>query len=142
MGNSSSHVVQYKGVIMRSVIYGTLITVFLANAGTVQGANDLDGKAVLCSTWSKISNSVYGLVFEAGKVTRWQTKGYSKAWGFSPRKYDLKGSTEVTWFNFRPFYLNRKTLQTDDAQCKISSKKEIFQKLDEIIATAKKKNKL
>ena len=127
---------------MRSVIYGTLITVFLASAGTVQAANDLDGKAVLCSTWSKIPNPVYGLVFEAGKITRWQTKGYSKAWAFTPRKYDLKGSTEVTWFNSRPLYLNRKTLQTGDAQCKISSKKEIFLKLDEIIADAKKKNKI
>jgi hypothetical protein len=37
---------------------------------------------------------------------------------------------------------NRETLKIGYDQCSISSKTEIFQKLDEIIATAKKKNKL
>ena len=44
-------------------------------------------------------------------------------------------------------HLNRETLKIHSRnivslQCKISSKKEIFLKLDEIIADAKKKNKL
>ncbi len=34
-----------RGLIMRSVFYGVLLTVFVACAGSVQAANDLDGKA-------------------------------------------------------------------------------------------------
>ena len=50
---------------MRSVIYGALITTFLASAGTVQAANELDGKALLCIS----GNSTHphcGLVFDKG----------------------------------------------------------------------------
>ena len=50
---------------MRSVIYGAIITVFLASAGTVQAANELDGKALLCTSIHK-TYPVYGLVFDKG----------------------------------------------------------------------------
>ena len=50
---------------MRSVIYGTLITVFLVTAGTVQAANDLDGKALLC-----VGTDRYGITFTDGKATK------------------------------------------------------------------------
>ncbi|MGY8993740.1 MAG: hypothetical protein ACKVK8_06270 [Rhodospirillales bacterium] len=52
-------------------IRGAIITVFLASAGTVKAANNLDGKALLCSSASTI-RPVYGLVFDKGKVSRWQ----------------------------------------------------------------------
>ena len=67
------------------MIYGALITVFLASAGTVQAANDLDGKALICLTKSD-NNSIYGLVFDLGRVTRWQVEGYSKVALYENRK--------------------------------------------------------
>jgi hypothetical protein len=132
---------------MRSVIYGTLITVFLASAGTVQAANDLDGKALLCKKNKYISNAnpYHGFVFDAGKVTRWGVRGYSKVMSYHrPKKYFLDGSNKVTWYDNRQIdrSLDRQTLKVNGLQCKISSKKEIFLELDEGIANAKKKNKL
>jgi len=128
---------------MRSIIYGTLITVFLASAGTVQAANDLDGKVLICLTKSD-NNSIYGLVFDLGRVTRWQVEGYSKVALYENRNYHLNGTDKVYWHNNELYRrsLNRKTLKTGNDQCEISSKKKIFLKLDEIIADAKKKNKL
>jgi hypothetical protein len=128
---------------MKSVIYGTLITVFLASAGTVHAANDLDGKALRCLTKSE-NNPVYGLVFASGRVTRWQIEGYSKVALYENRNYHLNGTDKVYWHSNDLYRrsLNRKTLKTGNDQCEISSKKEIFLKLDEIIATAKKTNKL
>ena len=128
---------------MRSVIYGTLIMAFLASAGTVQAANDLDGKALRCLTKSE-NNPVYGLVFDSGRVTRWQIEGYSKVALYENRNYHLNGTDKVYWHSNDLYRrsLNRKTLKTGNDQCEISSKKEIFLKLDEIIATAKKTNKL
>jgi hypothetical protein len=38
---------------MRSVFYGILLTVFVACAGTVHAATDLDGKAHLCEDLDK-----------------------------------------------------------------------------------------
>ena len=118
--------------------------VFLAGAGTVLAANDLDGKALLCKSNLSKSTPVYGLAFDSGKVTRWQTEGYSKRILYENRNYHLKGSGEVYWHNNELYRqsLSRETLKTGNDQCKISSKKEVFLKLDEIIATAKKKNKL
>ena len=131
------------GLRMRSLIYGTLVTVFLASAGTVQAANDLDGKALLCSTKSE-NNTVYGLVFDSGRVTRWQVEGYSKVTLYENRNYHLNGTEKVYWHNNELYRqsLSRETLKTGNDQCEISSKKEIFLELDEIIATAKKTNKL
>jgi hypothetical protein len=130
---------------MRSVIYGTLITVFLASAGTVQAANDLDGKALLCGIKYGKYTPYHGYVFDAGKVTRWGVRGYSKVMSYHrPKKYFLDGSNKVTWYDNRQIdrSLDRQTLKVNGLQCKISSKKEIFLELDEAIANAKKKNKL
>jgi len=126
---------------MRSVIYGTLITAFLVSAGTVEAANDLDGKALLCKNELSKTNPYHGFVFDAGKVTKWVVNGYSKVNPYTrPLHYTLKGLNEVYW---EPqTWLNRQTLIVSGLQCKISSKKEIFLKLDEIIADAKKKNKI
>jgi hypothetical protein len=131
---------------MRSVIYGVIFTAFLASVGTVHAANDLDGKALLYTAYNKATTyPVYGLVFDKGKVSKWQVKGYSKNNPYS-RKYLLKGTKTVQWAYLTTYlttkYLNRETLKIGYDQCSISSKTEIFQKLDEIIATAKKKNKL
>ena len=127
----------------RSIIYGTLITMFLVSAGAVRAANDLDGKALLCFTKSD-NNSIYGLVFDLGRVTRWQVEGYSKVALYENRNYHLNGTDQVYWHSNDLYRrsLNRKTLKTGNDQCEISSKKKIFLKLDEIIATAKKTNKL
>ena len=125
---------------MRSVIYGALFTVFLACAGTVQAANDLDGKSLLCRS----IHLTYGLVFDQGKVTRYEVEGYSKTTAFT-KPYYLDGTHKVFWGGVG---LNRKTLQvgsmfqSEPDQCSISSKAGVFQKLDEIIAAAKKKNKI
>ena len=91
---SLTFVAQSKGGVMRSVIYGAIITVFLASAGTVQAANDLDGKALLCS--SNLTYPVYGLVFDQGKVSRWQVDGYSKGSPYMKKNIkslELKGCT-------------------------------------------------
>jgi hypothetical protein len=124
---------------MRSVIYGVLITVFLASAGTVQAANDLDGKALLCTSKSYYQ-PVYGLVFDKGKVSRWELNGYSKAIDYK-NKYYLRGLKSVYWVSQGSFLLNRETLKIGGEQCSISTKTEIFQKLDKRITAAKKKNK-
>lgn len=123
---------------MRSVIYGAIITVFLASAGTVQAANDLDGKALFCTNSNNFSYPVYGLVFDKGKVRKWVVKGYSKTIQYT-QYYKLVGTKRVSW-TFGS--LNRETLKEGGTQCAVSSPKKIFQKLDEIIATAKKRNKL
>jgi hypothetical protein len=122
---------------MRSVIYGVLITVFLASAGTVQ-AGELDGKALLCTTNYSIHYPVYGLVFDKGKVRKLVVEGYSKTILYT-QEYFLTGTKVVNWLNSA---LNRETLKIGSDQCSISSNTEISQKLDEIIATGKKKNKL
>ena len=128
------------GSIMRPVILGILFTVFLMSAGVVQATNDLDGKAVLCVEHDK---TVYGLVFDSGMVTKWIVSGYSKIMSYTDRKYHLDGTNLVKWRDFGfTAKLNRETLKIWHIQCAISSKVGIFQKLDEIIATAKKKNKL
>jgi hypothetical protein len=127
---------------MRSVIYGALITVFLASAGTVEAANELDeldGKVLLCVS-KDMTHPVYGLVFDQGKVTSWRVDGYSKVNAYN-LSYRLLGTKRVSWGGAGGF-LYRETLKIGDDQCSISSKAGIFQKLDEIIAAAKKKNKI
>jgi hypothetical protein len=126
--------------IMRSVIYGAIIAVFLASAGTVQ-AGELDGRALLCNSSNDINYPVYGLVFEKGMVSKWQMEGYSKKVSYSA-SYEVRGIKKVRWWlTYKWYYLNRETLTIDRDQCAVSSKTKVFQKLDEIIATAKKKNK-
>jgi hypothetical protein len=125
---------------MRSVIYGVLITVFLASAGTVQAGNDLDGKALLCNS-NDITHPVYGLVFEKGKVKRWEVSGYSKKVSYSVT-YELPGIKKVRWRTYRWFNLNRETLKVGSDQCRVLSKTAIFLTLDVIIAAGKKMNKL
>ena len=127
---------------MRSLFWGPLVTVFVACAGTVQAANDLDGKALLCVS-KNVNDPVYGLVFDQGMVTRLEVDGYSKVTAYNKRPYRLVGTKQVRWGR-DPYThtLNRETLEIGNAQCSISSKKKIDQKLDEIIAAGKKKNKI
>jgi len=125
---------------MRSVIYGALITVFLASAGTVQ-AGELDGKALLCTDGNLATKyPIYGLVFEQGKVSRHDVNGYSKFIKYNS-KYRPWG-TDLIMSNAWRYPLNRKTLIFGSSKCSLSSKIEIFKKMDEIIAAAKKKNKI
>jgi len=129
---------------MRSAIYGVIFTAFLASAGIVQAANELDGKALLCGG--------FGFVFEQGKVVRWQVEGYSKVIKYT-RPYFVSGPRKVywqlwdkIWNKYNKYGVDRETLQYTtpgtSQKCSVSTKTEIFQKLDEIIATAKKKNKI
>ncbi len=127
---------------MRLIIYGTLLTVFVVCAGAVQAANDLDGKALFCKYKFGGSIPFYGLVFSQGEVTRHEVRGYSKTIAYKV-KYHIKGTNEVRWrVTGRWTTLNRETLKVNIDQCSFSSKKEILQKLDGIIANAKKKNKM
>ena len=82
---------------MRLIIYGTLITVFVVCAGTVQATNDLDGKALFCKSWLGGSIPFYGLVFSQGEVTRHEVKGYSKTIAYKV-KYQIRGTNEVRWW--------------------------------------------
>lgn len=132
---------------MRSTIYAVIFSTLFWCVGTAEAANDLDGKALLCKD-SRLDTDhpFYGLVFEKGKVTRIHVDGYSKVSPYRDKDYNLRGTKEV-WWHYVPFRewtisLNRETLKVKGDQCKISSKKEIFQKLDAIISEAKKKNKL
>ena len=86
---------------MRSVIYGAIIAVFLASAGTVQAANDLDGKSLFCVSHlgqtkpclpRDCPHTLYGLEFDEGEVLRWQVKGYSKVTAYK-KSYLLDGTS-------------------------------------------------
>ena len=103
-------------------------------------AGDLDGKALLCTSKSDSAYPVYGLVFDKGKVTKWLVMGYSKVTDYT-FSYNLIGTDYVHWRSART-YLNRQSLTFNEDQCSVSSKAGIFQKLDQIIAAAKKKNKI
>ena len=139
---SLTFVAQSKGAIMRSGVIGIVIAVFLANTGTVRAASDFDGKALLCTSRSTI-HPVYGLVFDQGKVTKHDVHGYSKIIPYK-NDYFLVGLHQVKWISpsKRWVYLDRKTLEVDFSSCSLSSEKEIFLKLDEIITAAKTKNKI
>ena len=138
---------------MRSVIYGTFLTVVLAVAGGVQ-ANELDGKSLLCKyTKTPTSHAPYvGFVFDRGKVTKWIVRGHTKTKEYpKPIEYHLKGTSMVWWTGAeKRTQLYRDSLNVWEHltrreniyRCEISSKKEIFQKLDEIIVKVKKKNKI
>ena len=131
---------------MRSVVYGALITAFLASAGTVQAANQLDGKALLCASKNEI-HAVYGLVFKQDMVTRYEVVGYARTPLYA-KKYKLVGTKFVEWGSGTVNWsrLNRENLEYRSSlgwrdKCAVSTKAEVFEKLDEIIAAAKKKNK-
>jgi len=125
---------------MRTVIYGTLLTIFLASVGTVQASNELDGKALLCSDHKGIA---YGLLFDKGKVSEIMANGHSKTVTYT-KNYRVSGTKAVKWSSYQ---LNRETLTVEFMglsldQCSISSRAEIDQTLDEIIDAAKDKNKI
>ena len=132
---------------MRSTFYGIFLSVLVAYAGHSQAANDLDGKSLLCKKSHKNPTSpIYGLMFDKGHVERYEIEGYSKVKKYRV-KYNLIGTKVVSWFplhfgNDERLNLNRETLMIGSHQCYISSKKEVFQKLDEVISAAKKKNKI
>ncbi len=136
---------------MRSASYAVMFSTLFWCLGTAQAANDLDGKALMCFDPNPFAphHQTYGLVFDKGKVTRIHVEGYSKV-SLYKLAYSLRGTTEVYWVYSSTVTLNRETLKVNSYQysdqysdqCKISSKKEISQKLDAIIAEAKKKNKL
>jgi hypothetical protein len=89
---------------MRSVIYGVLITVFLASAGAAREikfpehpSKPLDGKAVLCTANNKASTyPVYGLMFNQGKVMRWQVNGYFKNLAYFKKESDVRFDSAAT----------------------------------------------
>jgi hypothetical protein len=127
---------------MRSAIYGVIFTAFLASAGIVQ-AGDLDGKSLFCTDLHNGHHPVYGLVFEQGKVTRWQVDGFSKKKPYEGKTYNEKGTIHIYWNAGAGWiYLDRRTLKVDADQCSITTPTEIFHKLDEIIAVAKRTNKI
>jgi hypothetical protein len=124
---------------MRLLSYVILLT--LSFAGSVQAASELNGKALFCignNTPIPPSHPVWGLTFVGGKVIRHEVNGFSitRKLG-SP--YTLSGTTTVTWSSG---YLDRTTLKTEGGNCSVSTYKEITKKLNELIATAKKKNKI
>jgi hypothetical protein len=131
------------GVIMRSAIYGVIFTAFLASAGIVQ-AGVLDGKSLFCTNTSDKTHPVYGLVFEQGEVTRWQVDGFSKTKRYEGKSYTTKGTRYIQWHSSGLHYpkLDRQTLKIYSHQCSITTPTEIFQKLHEIIAVAKRTNKI
>jgi len=127
---------------MRSAIYGVIFTAFLASAGIVQ-AGELDGKSLFCTDLNNKTHPVYGLVFEQGKVTRWQVDGFSKKKPYEGKPYYARGTRYMEWHEISTWTkLDRQTLKVDGDQCLITTPTEIFQKLDEIIAVAKRKNKI
>ena len=124
---------------------------FLTCTGTVQATNELDGKSLLCRKMQhhplQHREITRGLVFQEGKVIVYGIEGLSTSVMYTSL-YRLVGTYLVQWKykikeNGWGHELNRETLKTNlDGQCAISSNAEIFQVLDEIIATAKKKNKI
>ena len=83
------------------------------------------------------------MVFDAGKVNTWIVEGHLKK-RKNQKVYYLRGISEVFWeVAYRTkIVLNRETLKADGDQCEISSKKGIYQKIDEIIVEVKKRNKI
>jgi hypothetical protein len=128
---------------MRSTIYAVIFSTLFWCAGTAQAANDLDGKAVWCEDWH------YGYVFRQGLVISYTYHGYSIV-DVSHGKYNLEGTRFVKWMGME-FKLDRQTLRltsrsgikgSKSTPCAVSSKEEISQKINTIIAEAKKKNKI
>ena len=109
-------------------------------------AGELDGKALWCEL------DKFGWSFDKGRVSKLRVDGYSitnTANEFYP--YKVSGPKTVIWWrklHAGKFTLNRETLTVkantppQTFRCSISSKAGIFQKLDQIIAAAKKKNKI
>ena len=125
---------------MRLIIVATTVTLLFATVGAVKAANELDGKALLCNNKYETAHPVIGLSFDDGKVSRHEVTGYSKIVKYQ-RTYWLVGTHGVNWVG--NISLNRETLRTNAGyHCSLSSKEEMNQKLDDIIATAKKKNKI
>jgi hypothetical protein len=120
-------------------IIGFILAAFLATAGTA-AAGELDGKAIICG-----GNYI---VFEEGQAVKHLIEGYSKTTDY-PQNYKLFGTGRVYWKDHRGYnhHLDRQTLKLSIAdnprvQCRLSSKAEILDTLDRIIAAGKKKNKI
>ena len=118
-------------------IISLILAAFLATAGPVHAANDVDGKAIVCNK--------FGFAFSDGKVTKYSVKGYDKIYEYiSP--YEVDGVRYVTWGSPTDNYilLDRETLEIGgvDYGCTVSSKAKILERLDAIIDAAKKKNKI
>ena len=130
---------------MRSVIFGAIITAFLASAGTVQAGNDLDGKSLFCKAKDETSYfPVYGLVFDQGKVTRWHLNGYFKIKADQDKSDHVRGTRYISWSTRRhnPL-LNRHTLKINgNDQCEITTSTELQKTLDNLIEVAKRANKI
>ncbi len=125
---------------MRPIIFATTAAFLFAPVGAAQAATELDGKALLCNNKYETARPVIGLSFDDGKVSRHEVTGYSKTVKYK-RTYWLVGTHGVNWVG--NISLNRKTLRTNAGyQCSLSSKEELNLKLDEIIAIAKRKNKI
>jgi len=128
---------------MKSLITAISLTVFLAIPIGVQ-ASELDGKAVLCGADEKSikqGKDPFGLIFDKGKVAKWVIEGSRKKQLYK-WDYYLKGSRQVRWGGRT---LTRDTLEYYGGNqwfsCSLSSKDEIFKRMDERIARAKNKNK-
>lgn len=125
---------------MRLIIVALTVTLFVGSVETVQAANELDGKALLCTNKYDNAHPVIGLSFDDGKVSRHEVTGYSKTIKYK-RTYWLVGTHGVNWVG--NISLSRETLRTNGGyQCSLSSKEKMDQKLNKIIATAKKRNKI
>lgn len=116
-------------------------------------AGELDGRALLCKENRTGINRDYGLVFGDDKVSKWSVVGYERKQQYSVA-YKLLGTSLVRWElpqNNESNLLSRETLGhvrtgpyggKTDGNCSLSSKDQVFRKFDEIIAAARKKNKI
>ena len=128
---------------MRSLLSGIVVTLLFAFGGNVH-ANQLDGKALVCVNKYGVTN---GLLFANGQVTVYYVKGYEIIEGKSV-VYDYDGTSTVKWFyieNMSPktFILDRETLKINyHGDCELSTEGKIRSILNNIIAKAKKRNKI
>jgi len=119
-----------KESIMRSLLFGIVITLLFAFAGNVHAANDLDGKALLCGVDEKYYDA-NGLVFAGGYVTDYKVDGIEIIKGTS-HQYFFKGTSYVTWGNVKLYRVNLKSRTY--GTCRISTKQKIMEKLKDVIA--------
>ena len=62
---------------------------------------------------------------------------------YEGKSYTVRGTRYVEWYKGSGWSkLDRQTLKVDGDQCSITTPTEIFHKLDEIIAVAKRTNKI
>ena len=128
---------------MRSLLLGIVTTLLFAFGGNVHAENGLDGKALVCVNAGGFTK---GLLFANGLVTVYYVGGYEIIKGKSV-VYD-EGTYTVEWFyieNLTPktFILNRETLKINyHGDCELSTEGKIRSRLNNVIAKAKKRNKI